>query len=102
MSPAPMGASISDGPTLSPGDSGMWWIQYSLADQEAAKSCITAHRTEPSNGRMAAHPDTIRPSFESIAFLVQVTKSGISTSQGGGTFSTGIRSHRTAHKVSAC
>ena len=35
-----MGATISYGPSFSPGESGMRWIQYSLAHRKAAR---TAH-----------------------------------------------------------
>ena len=47
--PAPLGATISYGPSLSPEDRGMGLIQFSVAHQEAPRSCVTAYpdRTLP-------------------------------------------------------
>src|ERR1035441_6203603 len=41
MPPAPRGVRISYGPSLAPVDSGIRLIQFSVADREAVKSCVT-------------------------------------------------------------
>src|ERR1017187_9245364 len=43
MPPAPRGARISYGPSLSPGDSGIGGVQLSLADQERDRERMTAY-----------------------------------------------------------
>jgi hypothetical protein len=43
MPPAPMGAAISYGPSLSPAESGMCLPELSLADQKVDRECITAY-----------------------------------------------------------
>src|ERR1035438_340821 len=43
MPPAPMGERISYAPSFVPGESGIRLIQFSVADQKAVKSCVTAY-----------------------------------------------------------
>jgi hypothetical protein len=43
MPPAPMGAAISYGPSLSPAESGMCLPELNLANQKVDRECITAH-----------------------------------------------------------
>jgi len=38
-----MGERISYGPSFVPGESGIRLIQFSVADQKAVKSCVTAY-----------------------------------------------------------
>src|ERR1035441_4399310 len=72
MPPAPRGVRISYGPSLAPVDSGIRLIQFSVADREAVKSCVTAH---PEIGRL---PESAFRAPQHLPIPVHWTESGLS------------------------
>src|ERR1035441_8936773 len=71
MPPAPRGVRISYGPSLAPVDSGIRLIQFSVADREAVKSCVTAH---PEIGRL---PESAFRAPQHLPIPVHWTESGL-------------------------
>ncbi len=62
IAPAPMGASISCGPSLSPAESGICRIQLNLADQGADTSWMTRHLDRTRLRQHWEEPDGTAPS----------------------------------------
>src|ERR1017187_3213451 len=71
MPPAPRGVRISYGPSLAPVDSGIRLIEFSVADREAVKSCVTAH---PEIGRL---PESAFRAPQHLPIPVHWTESGL-------------------------
>src|ERR1017187_1722461 len=71
MPRAPRGVRISYGPSLAPVDSGIRLIEFSVADREAVKSCVTAH---PEIGRL---PESAFRAPQHLPIPVHWTESGL-------------------------